>query len=271
MICLSWPVDLLIAQTLDESSRHPLPSPADGLVAVKAAPWDDSFYYLDSHNLEILAADIHGTVHYRYGGWGSGVDALDLPWALAVAENSIFVLDQGRNQIIRLDPRLNPVAVTPLPDDRLPIAFVRDIRQRFWVLFEHRAGLYLFDDNGTVLDVVADETSGAAAVYHPTLLTATPTGIAVWDSVAEEVLGFHLSGNFHWRFPIKHGGPFLAMASLDASLFLVTEKEILLLNWEDRQLRLLPHSAGFIDLEVEETELYGLDPGGFLRVLHLNQ
>lgn len=269
MVCLSWPVDPLAAQTLYESSRLPLPSPADGLVAVKAAPWDDGFYYLDSHNLEVLAADVHGTVHYRYGGWGSGVDALDLPWALAAAENSVFVLDQGRYQIIRLDPRLNPVAVTPLPDDRLPIAFIRDIRQRFWVIFEHRAGLYLFDDNGTVLDVVADEASGAAAVYHPALLTETPTGVAVWDPVAKEVLGFHLSGSLHWRFPIEHGGPFLAMTSLDASIFLVAENEVLLLNREDRQLRRLPNSVGFIDLEVKEPLLYGLDPGGFLRVLHL--
>ncbi len=269
MVSLAWPAAPSTAQTLHESRRLPLPSPTDGLVAVEAAPWDDGFYYLDSRSLEVLAADVTGAVHYRYGGWGSGVDALDLPWALAAAENSVFVLDQGRIQIIRLDSRLNPVAVTPLPDDRLPIDFIRDTRQRFWVIFEHRAGLYLFDDSGGQLDVVADEASGAATVQHPALLTETPTGVAVWDPVAKEVFGFHLSGDLDWRFPIEPGAPLLAMTSLDASLFLVAENEIILLNREDRQLHRLPHSAGFIDLAVKKPALYGLDPDGFLRVLHL--
>ena len=142
----------------------------------------------------MLATDHHDEWEHRYGGWGTGSLALDLPRELRVAENSVFVLDQGGPRILRLDARLNPVAVTLLPEGRMPLSFIRDTQQRFWVAFEHYPGLQLFNDDGILVDEIADESSGSEAVLHPVLMAASQSEIAVWDPIDRTICLFYHSG-----------------------------------------------------------------------------
>ncbi len=256
------------AQEWVETTAITLPAPADGLVRVAAAPWSDGFYILDGLRLEVLAFDTHGRLLQRYGGWGTGALSLDLPRDLAVAENSVFVLDQGGHQILRLDSRLNPVAATPLPDDLSPDAFIRDERQRFWVTFENRAGVYLYQDDGTLVDVVADEASGAAAVHHPALLAGSPARVAVWDPADAVVYLFHLSGRLDRRLPLPGEWPILAMVWADEQLLLAAAEGLIMVNPSDTQVTPLPFAAGVVDLAYRSPVVYALDPAGLLHVLH---
>ncbi len=263
---LTAPCTSARAQKWIEAAPITAATPSNGLVQVAAAHWDDGFYLLDGLSLEVLSVDAHGRLRQRYGGWGTGVLSLDLPRDLAVAENSVFVLDQGRHQIIRLDTRLNPVATTPLPDDRLPDAFIRDARQRFWVAFENRAGLHLYDDNGLLVDIVADEASGTAAVLHPTLLAQSPTAVAVWDPIDAVICLFHLSGQLDRCLPLQWKRPILAMVWANGFLMLATGEEILQVNPADGRAAVLPGMTGIIDLAYRSPVLYGLDQAGLLRV-----
>jgi len=182
-----------------------------------------------------------------------------------VAENSIFVLDQGRHQIVRLDSRLNPVVTTPLPDDPLPDALIRDVRQRFWIAFENRAGLHLYDDNGLLVDVVADEASGTAAVLHPTLLAESPTAVAVWDPIDAVICLFHLSGRLDRCLPLQTEQPILAMVWANGFLMLTTGEELLQVNPANGRVKSLPGITGIIDLAYRPPGLYGLDQAGIIR------
>ncbi|MFB0515784.1 MAG: hypothetical protein ACETWG_04160 [Candidatus Neomarinimicrobiota bacterium] len=255
------------AQKWIEAPPIPLSLPADGLVQVAAAPWGDGLYFLDGLRLEVLAADAHGRLRQRYGGWGTGALALDLPRDLVVAENSVFVLDQGGQQILRLDARLNPVSTTPLPGDQLPLAFIRDAQQRFWVTFENQAGLYLYADDGTVLDVVADEASGAVAVLHPSLLAASDNRIAVWDPIDAIIYLFHLSGRLDRRLPLQWERPVLAIEWAGERLLLATTAGLLQVNPADATVTSLPVAGGVIDLAARFPNIYVLDQTGILHVL----
>ena len=262
---LTVPCTSARAQEWIEATAITLTALSGGLVQVAAAHWDNGFYLLDGLSLEVLSIDAHGRLRQRYGGWGTGVLSLDLPRDLAVAENSIFVLDQGRHQIVRLDSRLNPVTTTPLPDDLLPDAFIRDVRQRFWIAFENRAGLHLYDDNGLLVDVVADEASGAAAVLHPTLLAQSPTAVAVWDPIDAVICLFHLSGRLDRCLPLQSERPILAMVWVNGLLMLTTGEELLQVNPADGRVTSLPGITGIIDLAYRSSALYGLDQAGILR------
>ncbi|UCH61730.1 MAG: hypothetical protein JSU77_07895 [Fidelibacterota bacterium] len=263
--CLTVPCTSVRAQEWIETSPISLTALSGGQGQVAAAYWDDGFYLLDDLNLEVLSIDANGQLRQRYGGWGTGVLSLDLPRDLAVAENSIFVLDQDRHQIVRLDSRLNPVATTPLPDDLLPDAFIRDVRQRFWVTFENHAGLHLYYDDGLLVDVVADEASGTAAVLHPSLLAESPTSVAVWDPIDAAICLFHLSGQLDRRLPLLPERPILAMVWANGFLMLTTGKELLQLNPTNGQVKSLPGTTGIIDLAYRPPGLYGLDQAGMLR------
>ncbi len=264
-VWLTAPCTSARAQEWIETPPRTLTALSNGLVQVAAAHWDNGFYLLDGLSLEVLSIAAQGRLRQRYGGWGTGVLSLDLPRDLAVAENSVFVLDQGRHQIVRLDSRLNPVTTTPLPDDPLPDAFIRDVRQRFWVAFENRAGLHLYDDNGLLVDVVADEASGAAAVLHPALLAESPTAVAVWDPIDAVICLFHFSGRLDRRLPLPSERPILAMVWVNGSLVLTTGEELLQVNPADGRVTALPGMTGIIDLAYRSPTLYGLDLTGTLR------
>lgn len=267
-VWLALPVSPVDAQQWVETSSVTLPAPADGLVRVAAAPWNDNLYLLDGLRLEVLAVDADGRLLQRYGGWGTGALALDLPRDMAVAENSVFVLDQGGYQILRLDSRLNPVATTPLPEDRLPCSFIRDGRQRFWVIFENLAGLYLYSDDGTLVDVVADEASGTAAVLHPALIAGSYGRVAVWDPVEAVIYLFHLSGQLDRRLPLQREPSVLAMVWIGELLLLATPEGIIQVNPADGQITPLPLAHGCVDLAYRSPALFGLDQSGTIHVLH---
>ena len=243
-----------------------LPARVEGVASLAAANWGERFYILDELRLEVLSLDSHGRLLERYGGWGDGAHSLDLPRDLAAAENSVFILDQGRHQILRLDARLNPVSTTPLPDDQLPAVFIRDARQRFWVVFEHRAGLFIYDDQGTLLDVVADENSGSMAVLDPALLAASPEEIAVWDPVDRTLSIFHLSGQLRLRLRVGWEGNMLSMVWAGNLLLLASEKELLQVDVSDGTLTPVTLREGVIDLAYRSPALYGLVPSGAMHV-----
>ena len=236
---------------------------------VVPSSWGAGFYLLDELRLEVVSIDRNGALLHRFGGWGDGAGSLDFPVDLAEGENSVFVLDQGRHQILRLDARLNPIVATPLPDDRLATAFVRDAQQRFWVIFENFAGLQIYNDDGDLLDVVADESSGSVAVLHPEELAATPAGVAVWDPVEGAIFIFHLSGQLQRRLPLL--GRELAIADLEwvaGNVLLAGENELLEGDIRDGAVRRLYPAAGIIDLAYRAPALYGLSRTGAIRVFH---
>jgi hypothetical protein len=255
------------AQVWAEVSPIPLPIPSEGLVKVIAAPWGDNYYFLDELSMEVLATNYRGGLEYRYGGWGTGSMSLDLPRELAVAENSVFVLDQGGPRILRLDTRLNPVAVTPLPEDRVPLTFIRDTRQRFWVAFEHYPGLQLFNDEGNLVDELADESSGSAAILHPVLMAASHLEVAVWDPIDRLICLFYHSGQLRHRFPLPGLHSVLAMTWAGPILLVATEEEVFEIDPTHGEVKPLPPTKGIIALTYRAPNVYGLDRSGILRVL----
>ncbi len=248
-----------------EVAAIPLEISSNGLSQVEVPLWDDGFYFLNSLSLEVLATDARGQLRQRYGGWGAGASSLDLPRNLALAENSVFVLDQGKHHIIRLDTRLNPVSISPLPSDNLPSAFIRDSRQRFWVAFENQAGLYIYDDKGQLVDVAADEASGSAVILHPDLLAASSTAIAIWDHVDALICLLRLSGQVYQRLPVP-GRSIVALEWVGEQLIAATTDEIFRIDTSNGMATPLLQSAGIIGLTYRSPLLYVLDQAGTLRV-----
>jgi hypothetical protein len=266
----------ILGQVWSESALFPLPEGYENLNHVTAASWEPGIYLLDDLRLEVVLLDATGAIQNRYGGWGTGPLLLDLPKDLVVGENSVFVLDMGGPRILRLDMRLNPVSETPLPAEFLPRTFIRDNRQRFWVSFEDLAGLYLYNDDGRLLDVVADETSGMAVLRCPLLLARSSQGIAVWDPVAATVSLFRFSGQLYRRLPIGLDTIVLDIEWLGNALILATPDGIWHLDLETGDLGLIFNKAGFVDLTSRERpsalrrefRLYGLNSQkGVLSVL----
>lgn len=256
----------MFAQVWAEVAPIPLPIPNEGLARVSASPWDDRFYLLNELSSEILAANSRGRLEYRFGGWGTGSMALDLPRELLVAENSVFILDQGGFRILRLDARLNPVTVTPLPEERIPLTFIRDSRQRFWVAFENYPGLQLFNDEGLLVDELADESSGSAAVLHPALLAASQSEVAVWDPIDRTICLFYHSGQLHHRLPLPEFQSVLALTWAGQLLLVASEEGLLAVHPINGDVQPLPSTKGIIALTYRAPNVYGLDPSGILRV-----
>jgi hypothetical protein len=144
--------------------------------------------------MEVQSVDATGQVHYRYGGWGTGAEALDLAIALYASENSIFVLDQGRPSIVRLDLQLNQITETELPQEYEPLGFVRDSHRQFWIIMEGRPGLHLYDDRGSLLTVIGDQTSGDDGILAPLLIASRNGRMAVWDDHQQAVCVLSESG-----------------------------------------------------------------------------
>lgn len=260
------PLSGTAGQQWTEVASIPLEISSNGLTQVAVPLWDEGFYFLNNLSLEVLVCGANGQLRQRYGGWGAGALSLDLPRSLALAENSVFVLDQGQHRIIRLDTRLNPVSVTPLPSDNLPAAFIRDSRQRFWVAFENQAGLYIYDDRGRLVDVAADEASGSAVILHPDLLAASPTAIAVWDQVDALICLLRLSGQVYRRLLLPSARPIVALEWIDEQLIAATSDEILQIDPSDGATITLLQSVGIVDLTYRSPLLYVLDQAGSLRV-----
>ncbi|UCH11152.1 MAG: hypothetical protein JSU61_04490 [Fidelibacterota bacterium] len=191
---------------------------------------------------------------------------MDLPVHLIAVENSVFVLDQGRRQILRLDAMLNPVAVTPLPDNRLPLSFCRDVQRRFWVIYENQEGIFVYDETGGLSDIVADRTDGLSLILHPSLIASSPEEIAVWDSIEGTLYIFRLSGQFVGKRPLPDDQAPKAMVWEGRQLLLATGDQLLVLP--SLQAVIIPVAAtvNLIDLTARSPHVIGLDPSGILRV-----
>ncbi len=236
------------------------------MTRIAANPLVDTFYLLDDHNLEVIAVGGSGQITGRYGGWGGGAQAFDLPRELLFAENSLFVLDEGKNQIIRLDANLNPVAVTPLPEDRRPLAFARDGQQRFWVLFENVTGAYIFNDDGDRLDIVGDEAGGGSAVLDPYLLGYDNDKLAIWDRDRGELAMFRTSGSLAGRFPFPEQFEPDQMAVTDSAVFLLNETHIKRVNLESRRYSDLNNIGHPQAISKIPGGLVTMDSAGIIRV-----
>ncbi len=257
----------LAGQTLVETARIPLAFPVDGLTRLAATPWGDRFYLLDEQNLEVLAVDRSGTVTGRFGGWGSGPQALDLPRDILFAENSLFILDEGQRRILRLDMGLNPVAATPLTIDRRPLAFTRDSQQRFWVLFENMAGALVLSDDGSRLDLVGDEAGGNALVLDPTHIAQGRHRLAIWERSTAEVVIFKSSGALMERLPFPGPSQLRDLVLFDGTIVLLTEDGLQQLDPVTRQYRDLANAGCPQALDATPGGLVTLDCEGFIRVL----
>jgi hypothetical protein len=233
---------------------------------VAAAPWSSNLYLLDELQLQIIAVSPLGEILYKYGGWGTGTLSLDYPVHLIAIENSVFVLDQGQWQILRLDAMLNPVAVTPLPDYGLPLSFCRDVQRRFWVIYENQTGIFIYDEAGGLIDVVADRTDGIAVILHPTLMASSPEGIAVWDAVEGALYIFRLSGQFVGKRPLIDDQAPIAMVWERGQLLLTTGDQLLVLPSLEAVITPVAGTSNLVDLTARSPQIIGLDPSGVLRV-----
>ncbi|MFC1484043.1 hypothetical protein ACFL5M_01030 [Candidatus Neomarinimicrobiota bacterium] len=247
-------------------TRIQLPRQLAGIGKVAAAAWSSNFYLLDELQLQIIAVSPRGEILYKYGGWGTGTLSLDLPVHLIAVENSVFVLDQGQRQILRLDAMLNPVAVAPLPDDRLPLSFCRDVQRRFWVIYENQAGIFVYDEAGGLIDIVADRTDGLAVILHPSLIASSHQGIAVWDSIEGTLYIFRLSGQFVGKRSLTDDQAPIAMVWVGGQLLLTTGDQLLVLPSLEAMITPVAGTSNLVDLTTRPPELIGLDPSGVLRV-----
>jgi hypothetical protein len=243
-----------------------LPRQQAGIVRVAAAPWSSNFYLLDDLQLQIIAVSPLGEILYKYGGWCTGTLSLDYPVHLIALENSVFVLDQGQRQILRLDAMLNPVAATPLPDDHLPLSFCRDVQRRFWVIYENQAGIFVYEESGDLIDMVADRTDGLAVILHPSLIASSPEGIAVWDSIEGMLYIFRLSGQFVGKRPLADDQAPIAMVWERGQLLLTTGDQLLVLPSFEAVITPVAGTLNLVDLTTRSPQLIGLDPSGVLRV-----
>ena len=245
-------VSALSAQT---DSFVPLPENITNISRFAIAPWPDRYYYLDDDNLEVVAADGRGRLIARYGGWGASTQALDLPVDLAASENSVWVLDQGINAILRLDPQLNLISVVSLPDRAFSRAFVRDSQQRFWISRENEAGLILVDETGYKLSDAGTELSGESMIRYPALLAADVTGITVWDASTRELIEIDLSGQVRRRITLDVSDPVLAIVRFNGMAILLSIES--LIRWDGWRLETIaPNEANWIDLAVHNGGLY---------------
>ncbi len=173
--------------------RGTLPHPYN-LTAILATDYPDRLYIIDGAELEVQSINPGGQILHRYGGWGSGSEALDLPLALFARENTIFVLDQGRPAIVWLDFQLHQVGDTRLPQYLEPIGFVRNNQRQFWVIIQGRPGLHLYDDHGTLLTVIGDQASGDDAIFAPQMITSGNGKLLVWDDHRQAVCMLNVAG-----------------------------------------------------------------------------
>jgi hypothetical protein len=244
----------------------PLPQEMTGAIRAAAAPWSSNYYLLDGLQLQIVAISPSGEILYKFGGWGTGTLALDLPVHLIAAANSVFVLDQGKRQILRLDAMLNPVAYTPLPDEQLPLSFCRDVQRRFWVIYENQEGIFIYDEAGNLLDRIADRTDGLALILNPTLIASSPEAVAVWDSIDDMLYLFRLSGQFMEKRSLPGNPSLKAMVWQDGQLVLSTGDQLLALYPFQTAIVPVASPVNLIDISVRSNRLIGLDPTGVLHV-----
>ena len=237
-----------------------MPPDSETVTKVAVPLWPNRFYYLDTARMEVLVADGKGQVLNRYGGWGSGPHALDLPIGLVAAENSVWVLDQAAGKIVRLDARLNPVAQLLLPDTGLPSHFVRDAWQRLWIASEQRPGLTIIDDTGRLVDRIGDGSGSAGLVQHPGLLAADGESVQVWDPVAHELVTIALSGTIARRTALAIPGLALALVPHAGGVAILTDQAVW--RWLDGELFLVAENVhGWVDLVAYEGALLALQPG----------
>lgn len=238
--------------------------PANGISSIVASPWDDLIYALDSENMEVLALSPEGSIVYRYGGWGSGTQALDTPVAILAAENSVFVIDQGNRKIVRLDARLNPVSITPLPSDDWPLDFARDNQQRFWVIYEGVPGIRILNEAGAEVDVLGDANSGAHAMIQPQIISYSGSIMAVYDADAHVVQLLSMSGRSTASYTnLPHGRP-LNLAILDGEPWVLSGAAISNLVTGQQLI------GDFINFAVESRRIYALRPDGRLGVYRIS-
>lgn len=243
-----------------------LPPQLTGVVRVAAAAWSANYYLLDELLLQIIAVSPRGEILHKYGGWGTGTLALDLPVQLDAVENSVFVLDQGQRQILCLDAMLNPVSVTPLPNDRLPLSFCRDVQRRFWVIYEDQGGIFVYDEIGGPIDRIADRTDGLAPVLHPSLIACTVNMVAVWDSIEDMLYLFSLSGQFMGKQSLPGVPSLVAMIWAGEQLLLATSDQLLALKPLQTAVTSIADPQNLIDLSIRSRNIIGLDPSGVLHV-----
>jgi hypothetical protein len=244
----------------------PLPENVSTVARFAVAPWPDRYYYLDDGRMEVIAADGQGRLIARYGGWGAGAQSLDLPVGLAAGENSVWVLDQGLNAIVRLDPQLNLITVVPLPVRGFSHAFIRDAQQRFWIAREQAAGLIMVDDGGFKRGAAGTELSGASMIQQPTLLAADAGGVTVWDESTQELVDIDLSGQVYRRVTLDLASTVLAIGRQGSSVALLTPDS--LMRWDGWRLEpVAANAAGWIDLVLQDGRLYLLSAGRGLDAL----
>lgn len=237
--------------------------PANGISFIVPSPWDDLFYALDGENMEVLALSAEGSIVYRYGGWGSGIQALDTPVAILAAENSVFVIDQGNRNIVRLDARLNPVSITPLPSDDWPLDFARDNQQRFWVIYEGVPGIQILNEAGAEIDILSDANSGGHAMIQPQIISFSGSIMAVYDADAHHVQLLSLSGNRMVSYTNLPHGRLVNLEMLDGEPWVLTGAAIANLA-TGQQL-----TGDFINFAVESRRLVALRPDGRLGVYRI--
>ena len=228
--------------------------------AVTLPGWPSTLYLLDMDRSELVLIDSDGALQARYGGWGSGAQGLDYPVALLAAENSIWILDQGTQRILRLDPRLNEVATLLLPEGSFPLAFARDRQQRFWVARDSEPGLQLIDDAGLLLQAVGDGKAGTAIIQRPTHMAPFSDGMLVWDALSLELLRINLSGHIESRQPLEIEGEVLDMAPSGGTVLLLTPNALWRLDGP--ALRRVADNDGWVALVRRGEQILALGTDG---------
>ncbi|MCK4577991.1 MAG: hypothetical protein KAU50_04330 [Candidatus Marinimicrobia bacterium] len=241
-----------------------LPNIPAGVTALAATPGLEGYFAIDSHNLELLRIDGAGRVTNRFGGWGVDDQSLDLPVDLDLAENSIFVLDQGKRQIMRFDLRLNLVGTTPLDADLLPVSFARDAQQRFWVACRDRAGLFLYDDFGILLGFVGNEASGERLISAPGRISAGAGSIAVIDDAQATVHIIDLSGSHVATVPFEIKGIITGFVWTDELLAISSEHRIKFMNTATKWSSVIDIEPTIQGLSLVQGALLVWDAGGRL-------
>ena len=208
------------------------------------------------------AVDAAGLVRFRYGGWGTGPEALDMAIALDAGENSIFVLDQGRRSIIWLDLQLNRIAETQLPQDDEPVGFVRDSRRQFWIIMEGRPGLHLFDDQGALLTVIGDQTSGDDGILAPLLIAAYDGLMAVWDDHRQAVCLLSESGAVERWLPIGEVVRPIDLAFTGNAIYILTDEGVMAADITTGERRLHRLEPPVIAIFPKDGQLLTVDSEG---------
>ncbi|MFC1481785.1 hypothetical protein ACFL6E_06025 [Candidatus Neomarinimicrobiota bacterium] len=212
--------------------------------------------------MEVQSVDETGMVRYRYGGWGTGSDALDLAIALYSSENSIFVLDQGRSSIVRLDLQLNRVSNTQLPLDIEPIGFIRDSHRQYWIIVEGRPGLHVFDDHGALLTVIGDQTSGDDGILAPLLIASYGGRLAVWDHHRQSVCVLSEAGVVERWLQIDEAANPIDLAFAGDTVYILTNAGIIAVALETGERRFQKMDLPRIALFQMNGQLFTVDSEG---------